>query len=79
MKNNIFRRTIGGGFEAHEKFRKKVGKIVKTRENKRNFLPLFEACKMQIMSEEERKNYLFNVAKKYFDIKAKSEKEQDII
>lgn len=75
MKYELFKRRG----ERTEKLEKKVRKIIETKEEKRNFLPLFNISKPQILCEEERKLYLMEVAKKYFEIKSKIQKENEKI
>jgi len=69
----------GGIFFKREKLKKRVEKIVKSAENKRNFLPLFSWGKPRIMKEKEIKNELLNVAKNYFNIKEEINKNKEII
>lgn len=78
MKNSIFKGYKRGIFDKQKRLKKKVNKIVKTRENKRNFLSLFEKPNCEVLSEEERYNYLLNITKKYFEIKEKIKQENDL-
>lgn len=66
-------------FEKNEKFKKKVQKIMVTREEKRDFLPLFNCQKPKIFSEEDRKNYMYEIARKYFEVKKKILEKEEII
>lgn len=79
MKNNKINSNEGGEFKKQNNLKKKIGKIMKTQENKRNFMPLFSPCIPQIMDDEERKSYLLDVAKKYFKIKGEIDIDKDII
>lgn len=62
-----------------ENLKKQVQKILNTSEEKRNFLPLFNCKEINIFSEEERKEYLMNIARKYFEIKNKIDSKNDVI
>ena len=78
MKNDLLKWHIGGKFRKNENLKKKVDKIIKTHENKRDFLPLFTLGSPRVLSEKEIKSQLFNVAKKYFEIKEEIDGEREI-
>ena len=79
MKNNIFKRVINRNFAMQERFKNHVEKIANQQENKRDFMPLFFNLEMKMLSEKERKSCLFNVTKKYFDIKQKTQENKKVI
>ena len=63
----------------NEKLRKRVHKIMTTKEYKRNFMPLFDCRKPQILNEEERKDFLMQVARKYFETKGNIIEKENVI
>lgn len=78
MKNSIFKEYNRGIFDKQKRLKKKINKISKTKENKRDFLALFKKPNCEVLSEEERYNYLLNITKKYFEIKEKIKQENDL-
>lgn len=78
MEKGLFQREYGGDFislKKKNKFKEKVDKIMRTKETKRNFLPLFDCLNPEILTEEKRHQMVFEVARKYFEMKENIEKE----
>lgn len=72
MEKRLFKREYGGDFinkKSKNWLKEKVNKIINTKETKRNFLPLFDYTNPDIMTEEKRYQIMFEVAKKYFEVK----------
>ena len=79
MKINIKLIRKNKGILIEEKYHKKVEKIAKMQEDKKDFLPLFSGELPAFLSEKQIKNKLFKITQNYFKIKDKINENAEIV